>query len=33
MKVGHYKKGDGTITCKARSFVEMVRFNIKKCNC
>lgn len=29
MKAGHYKKGDSIITCKARSFVEMVKFKIK----
>ena len=30
MKTGHYKKGDGTIDTKSRSFVEMIKFKVKK---
>lgn len=33
MKPGHCKKGDGTIANKYRSFVEMIKFTIKKTNC
>ena len=33
MKVGHYRKGDGTIASKPRSFVEKIRFKVNKINC
>lgn len=33
MRTGHFKKGDGTMDTKSKSFVEMVCFTVKKRNC